>query len=279
MRRWPSQGQRLEKSANDRKYGKRTRSVAGRGVDSRRASFRAGSCASPFRPCRGGLASGMSFVCAERGLEPYESCPRTACRAEPAARLYTSTWPTAISPARPEPGCAFATTSHRQNGLAIRGQRTFVSWCRVFAATGSTPVKTHRPVRRRGLRRRYRRAPPRKLVHRARRPADRSAASPRRSTTWTLPGAVRLLLPGVIPDRRSASGGRHGHWDAARTRITAALIASRQGTELMRVRRRFDPPNPATIVNTTVNVLWHNVFGFNDASAKLGGNPFGNRFR
>lgn len=48
--------------------------------------------------------------------------------------------------------------------------------------------------------------------------------------------------------------------------------------ELMRVSRAaYDPSNPATVVSTTVNALWYNVFGTNDAVLKLGGNPYGNR--
>ena len=39
----------------------------------------------------------------------------------------------------------------------------------------------------------------------------------------------------------------------------------------------FDPSNPATVINTAINVLWYNVFGTNDAVRKLGGNPYGNR--
>ena len=41
----------------------------------------------------------------------------------------------------------------------------------------------------------------------------------------------------------------------------------------------YDPANPATIANTTLDLLWYNVFGTNDAVHKLGGNPYGNRLR
>ena len=41
----------------------------------------------------------------------------------------------------------------------------------------------------------------------------------------------------------------------------------------------FDPANPATIAQTTLNVLMYNVFGGTDAEDKLGGNPYGNRLR
>lgn len=36
---------------------------------------------------------------------------------------------------------------------------------------------------------------------------------------------------------------------------------------------------PSTVLNTTLGLLWYNVFGTNDAIAKLGGNPYSNRTR
>jgi pimeloyl-ACP methyl ester carboxylesterase len=39
----------------------------------------------------------------------------------------------------------------------------------------------------------------------------------------------------------------------------------------------LDPVDPArSIISTTLDVLWYNVFATNDAVAKLGGNPYGN---
>jgi hypothetical protein len=63
--------------------------------------------------------------------------------------------------------------------------------------------------------------------------------------------------------------------------ITAALVAQPgRARELVRVARAaVDPANPATIVNTALNVLWYNVFATNDATQKLGGNPYGNRLK
>jgi len=40
-----------------------------------------------------------------------------------------------------------------------------------------------------------------------------------------------------------------------------------------------DPINPATIVNTALDLLWYNVFGTNEAAQELHGNPYGNRLR
>jgi len=64
-------------------------------------------------------------------------------------------------------------------------------------------------------------------------------------------------------------------------KITAAIQSNpARALELMRVAKApFDPANPSTIVQTTINRLFYNVFGTGDAAAKLGGNPFGNRFR
>jgi pimeloyl-ACP methyl ester carboxylesterase len=61
--------------------------------------------------------------------------------------------------------------------------------------------------------------------------------------------------------------------------ITARLIANPgRALELMRTAKAaYDPSNPATVVDTTIDALWYNVFGTNDAIAKLGGNPYGNR--
>lgn len=40
-----------------------------------------------------------------------------------------------------------------------------------------------------------------------------------------------------------------------------------------------DLGNPKTVISTTLDLLWYNVFSTNDAAAQLGGNPFGNRSR
>jgi pimeloyl-ACP methyl ester carboxylesterase len=38
----------------------------------------------------------------------------------------------------------------------------------------------------------------------------------------------------------------------------------------------IDPAQPTTIVSTTEDVLWYNIFATNDARARLGGNPYSN---
>jgi len=44
-------------------------------------------------------------------------------------------------------------------------------------------------------------------------------------------------------------------------------------------RAPFDAADPATKEETVLGILWYNVFATNDGSAKLGGQPFDNRFR
>jgi pimeloyl-ACP methyl ester carboxylesterase len=68
--------------------------------------------------------------------------------------------------------------------------------------------------------------------------------------------------------------------------ITPALIAARlqaepqKAIELMRTARAaFDPANLTTIGQTTLTVLRYNILGFDDAVSKLGGQPFDNRLR
>jgi pimeloyl-ACP methyl ester carboxylesterase len=53
-----------------------------------------------------------------------------------------------------------------------------------------------------------------------------------------------------------------------------------RAAELMKVSRAaIDPADPTSVGRTTINLLRYNVLGANDATEKLGGNPFGNRFR
>jgi hypothetical protein len=61
--------------------------------------------------------------------------------------------------------------------------------------------------------------------------------------------------------------------------ITAALASNPAGArELLRVAQApYDPTNPATIVNTALDVLWYNIFATNNDIDVLGGSPFGNR--
>jgi hypothetical protein len=86
-----------------------------------------------------------------------------------------------------------------------------------------------------------------------------------------LPGSPINIPPNVITD-----------WDAVFVpQITAAVQANPNAArQLIKVSRAAtDPADSSTITNTIVTLLWYNVFGTNDASQKLGGNPFDNRNR
>jgi hypothetical protein len=64
-------------------------------------------------------------------------------------------------------------------------------------------------------------------------------------------------------------------------KVLAALQANPgKALELMRTSgAAFDPANPLTIGQTAANILWYNIFGGTDAEDKLGGNPYGNKLR
>jgi pimeloyl-ACP methyl ester carboxylesterase len=78
-----------------------------------------------------------------------------------------------------------------------------------------------------------------------------------------------------IPETLMAS------WPAVAPGIGAALGTNPLATgQLLSVTQAaVDPANPATAVDTVLGVLWYNVFATNDARAKLGGNPFDNTRR
>jgi len=71
-------------------------------------------------------------------------------------------------------------------------------------------------------------------------------------------------------------------WDAVYVpKITAAVqVNPNAARQLIKVSRAaIDPADSSTITNTIITLLWYNVFGTNDASQKLGGNPFDNHNR
>jgi pimeloyl-ACP methyl ester carboxylesterase len=83
-----------------------------------------------------------------------------------------------------------------------------------------------------------------------------------------LPGAATDVPPWVLE-----------HWHDIFVPVITALVNAHpaRALELIRVARApVDPANPSTIAKTVIDVLWYNVFGTNDARAKLGGNPFDN---
>lgn len=183
-------------------------------------------------------------------------------------------------------GFAFATTSYRQNGLAIlEGVDDIRELVAAFSATRSVPLRTHLAGVSEGG-----------LI--AALLAERSPElfSSVLSTCGPIGnfvaqvdylGDFRVLFdyffPGVIPGSPVLiPSDVQRDWETVYLpRVTAALAARPdRALELMRTAKAaYDPKTPATIVNTTVNALWYNIFGTNDAARKLGGHPYGNRGR
>jgi pimeloyl-ACP methyl ester carboxylesterase len=63
--------------------------------------------------------------------------------------------------------------------------------------------------------------------------------------------------------------------------VQRALLANPgRAIELMRTANAaYNPADFSTVLQTASNVLWYSVFGGTDEIAKLGANPYGNRFR
>lgn len=181
-------------------------------------------------------------------------------------------------------GFAFATTSYRQNGLAIlEGANDIEQLVTAFSVSHPAPTRTHvAGVSEGGLVATL-------LAERA--PETFSSAlaacGPIGSFRLQLQylGDFRVLFdyffPGVIPGSPiDVPPQVMANWTSVYVPAIAGALAANPGRamELMRVSRAaYDPSNPATVVSTTVNALWYNVFGTNDAVLKLGGNPYGNR--
>jgi pimeloyl-ACP methyl ester carboxylesterase len=183
-------------------------------------------------------------------------------------------------------GYAFATTSYRQNGLAIlEGVGDIRELVAAFRTPNRVPVRTHvAGVSEGGLVATL-------LAERSPDLVDSAVAAcgPIGSFKGQVEsfGDFRVLFdyffPGVIPGSPIEIPGQViEKWSTVYIpRILGALAANQaKARELMRVSRAaHDPANPATIGLTTINMLFYNVIGTNDAVAKLGGNPFGNRLK
>ena len=180
-------------------------------------------------------------------------------------------------------GYAFATTSYRQNGLAIlEGADDIRELVAAFNATHAAPVRTYVAGLSEGG-----------LV--ATLLAERSpdlftgalaSCAPIGSFLGQLEyfGDFRVLFdyffPGLLPASPIKIPAEViANWQSRYVpAITAALAARPAKTlELLRTAKApFDPTKPETAVNTALDLLWYNVFATNDATAKLGGSPFGN---
>jgi len=181
-------------------------------------------------------------------------------------------------------GYAFATTSYRQNGLVIlEGVEDMRELVTAFNKAHPAPTRTHvAGVSEGGL----------VATLLAERSPDRFTSALalcgpignfRLQINYV--GNFRVLFdyffPGLIPGSPiDVPPSVIANWSTLYVpAITAALAANPgRAIELMRVAKAaYDPSDPATVINTTINVLWYNVVGTNDAVQKLGGNPFGNR--
>jgi len=183
-------------------------------------------------------------------------------------------------------GFAFATTSYSTNGLAIReGIEDLLSLVDIFAATHEQPrrvylsgasegglitalaIEQHPDVFDGGL----------------------AACGPvgnfRRQVNYL--GDVRVVFdyffPGVIPGSAvDIPEEVMTNWETVYVpAVREALASNPKATEqLLRVTSMpTDKADPDSAMDTVLNVLWYNVFAGNDARAKLGGQPFGNRLR
>jgi pimeloyl-ACP methyl ester carboxylesterase len=96
-------------------------------------------------------------------------------------------------------------------------------------------------------------------------------------------GDMRVLFdyffPGVIPGSPiSIPMAVIDHWsDTYQPAIQHAITANPSGAnQLYAVDSAAVNPNPNLLYTTADDVLWYDVFGTNDANAKLGGNAYGN---
>ena len=183
-------------------------------------------------------------------------------------------------------GFAFATTTYRQNGLAIlEGADDIRELVTAFTMQRGVPQRTFMTgVSEGGLVATL-------LLEQS--PETFSAGLAACGPVGSFRGQVNYVgdfrvlfdyfFPNVIPGTAiDVPPDVPAKWF---TQYVPAIVGALQANpararELMRTSgAAFDPANPATIAQTAVNVLWYNVFGGTDAETKLGGNPFGNQLR
>jgi hypothetical protein len=92
-----------------------------------------------------------------------------------------------------------------------------------------------------------------------------------------------VLFPGVLPgNATTVPQFVRDQWESTWTpAILAALAANPARTkELLSVTNvPTDAADPTTVAQSVIGILWYNVFGADDAVARLGGSPFDNRLR
>jgi hypothetical protein len=183
-------------------------------------------------------------------------------------------------------GFGFATTSYRQNGLAIlEGVDDIRELVAQFRTYYTVPLRTYiTGVSEGGLVTALLAEQSPELFD-----AALSTCGPIGNFRAQIDyfGDFRVLFdyffPGVIPGSLIAvPPAVMANWTTVYVPAIVTALASNPGRalELMRVTKAaFDPANPSTIATTAVNALAYNVFSASDATQKLGGTPFGNRLR
>jgi hypothetical protein len=102
-------------------------------------------------------------------------------------------------------------------------------------------------------------------------------------------GDFRVLFdyffPGVLPPSPvNIPDGVMANWDTQYVpAITESLAMPANASAAQQLisssHAAIDRAQPATVVNTALDILWYNAFATNDAHEQLGGNPYGNRLR
>jgi hypothetical protein len=91
------------------------------------------------------------------------------------------------------------------------------------------------------------------------------------------------FFPNVLPgDAIDIPQNLIEHWyDVYTPAVVAALVANPVATQqLLSVSHApIDPSDPNTVGQTVLGILWYNVFGTNEATARLGGNVYDNTTR
>jgi pimeloyl-ACP methyl ester carboxylesterase len=183
-------------------------------------------------------------------------------------------------------GFAFATTTYRQNGLAIlEGADDILALVAAFAAQRGLPQRTFIAGASEGGLVAALLLEQSPEVFSSGFAACGPVGSFRGQVNYV--GDFRVLFdyffPGVIPGTAvDVPEDVTENWFTVHLpEVLLALQSSpSRALELMRTSgAAYDPANPATIGQTAASVLTYNVVGSTDAESKLGGNPYDNRLR
>jgi alpha-beta hydrolase superfamily lysophospholipase len=190
---------------------------------------------------------------------------------------------------------AFATTSYRQNGLAIlEGADDIRELAAQFQqVTRQTPAHTYLTGVSEGglittLLIEQSEQPPTQYKFSGGLAACGPIGSFRRQINYV--GDFRVLFdyffPGVLPGSAIDPDGVSAKWESTYVPKIERALADRplataqlMTTFIKSSGAPIDLLNPATWKPATVNLLWYNVFATDDARQKLGGNPFDNHKR